>query len=106
MATILHTWGHFVDAAPGRSPQGGSQDPGPRHGGQVSATNAPGPCTHINIDIGARGFPERFISSLGTLEDGAGQVWGVLPPAPYKGRKSHEISNWMGPHMGNKVSVK
>ena len=56
--------------------------------------------------VGVRGFPERFISSLGTLEDGAGQVWGVLPPAPYKGRKSQEISNWMGPHMGNKVSVK
>ena len=32
--------------------------------------------------IGVRGSPEWDISSLGTLEDGAGQVWGVLPPAP------------------------
>ena len=54
----------------------------------------------------SEGVPQRDISSLGTLEDGAGQVWGVLPPAPYKGRKFQDISNWMGPHMGNKISLK
>ena len=31
---------------------------------------------------------------------GAGQVWRILPPAPYKGRKSQDISYLDGPDMG------
>ena len=48
----------------------------------------------------SEGFPRTGYFIPAHVGAGAGQVWRILPPAPYKGRKSQDISYLDGPDMG------
>ena len=46
------------------------------------------------------GFPRTGYFIPAHVGAGAGQVWGVLPPALFQGRKSQEISSLDGTRHG------
>ena len=48
----------------------------------------------------SEGFPRTGYFIPAHVGAGAGQVWGVLPPALFQGRETHERRSRMWPDMG------
>ena len=48
----------------------------------------------------SEGFPRTGYFIPAHVGAGAGQVWGVLPPALFPGRETHERRSRMWPDMG------
>ena len=53
-----------------------------------------------DIPYQSEGFPRTGYFIPAHVGAGAGQVWGVLPPALFQGRKSQEISSLDGTRHG------
>ena len=59
-----------------------------------------GICIYVVYVYQSEGFPRTGYFIPAHVGAGAGQVWGVLPPALFQGRKSQEISSLDGTRHG------